>query len=705
MQTDAPALSSFASLKEISEKRNEAVIDAAEAAEALASALKPEVDKPIKLEDLTDKAQAVIGASQAAAKAARASVTEILTTAQTLVDTIPTTNQIATTISNAELPAKFVQAPPFLFGLFVPPPRWPPRRHTVATFIRAAWLPIAIVVGVVSLCVGLFVVLMVILPLLLPLLLLLLPIALPLLYLYHRRKTETNAAAARAAQEEREAFFSFAEKPTAFFSTSTAASRARRIRAAEAILADVSSRAVGQHPTGFNQHVSSATGLAIYGCGVLAATHVGALRALERHGLNYDKVTTYAGVSAGAVVVAMLAVGCCAEELQTLIQRLDFQALVKPELGSLLRAAANLLLGSFLKRAVDGPSEELLERGNGPGVNSGKVLEDLVGEALRTRTGSSDITLGGVRERYGKRLVLIAAELDSGKERRFTPESDPNLPVRVAVRMSMGIPGAFEPFAYQGHVYCDGGMINDFPITALPDKDHRLGLCVKQKAYVSYNMGSFEEVIGTKQLNSYPKDLREQLCGAQSRLWSEGAYPTRELIDYATSCVNIMMDANLDLQIEMARKAKRRAEFEATLNELPAAHQQRPAEKQLSSPFGREADDFVADEASPTSVPRGAALGASLSSLAAYDSHRGDVFELAPEILTLCSGSLQPFDFALTPEQHHELYLAGQLFTHLYAAHLHDGASTPTLSPEQKLKALLFVLQLGYEKSEPAIVD
>ena len=53
----------------------------------------------------------------------------------------------------------------------------------------------------------------------------------------------------------------------------------------------------------------------------------------------------------------------------------------------------------------------------------------------------------------------------------------------------------------------------------------------------------------------------------------------------------------------------------------------------------------------------------------------------------------------------HELYLAGQLFTHLYAAHLHDGASTPTLSPEQKLKALLFVLQLGYEKSEPAIVD
>ena len=56
------------------------------------------------------------------------------------------------------------------------------------------------------------------------------------------------------------------------------------MRLAESILNDVSSRAVGQHASPFNLHVQGATGLAIYGCGVLAATHVGALRALERHG-------------------------------------------------------------------------------------------------------------------------------------------------------------------------------------------------------------------------------------------------------------------------------------------------------------------------------------------------------------------------------------------------------------------------------------
>lgn len=39
-----------------------------------------------------------------------------------------------------------------------------------------------------------------------------------------------------------------------------------------------------------------------------------------------------------------------------------------------------------------------------------------------------------------------------GKERHLTPEADPHLPVRVAVRMSMGVPGLMEPVAYRGHV-------------------------------------------------------------------------------------------------------------------------------------------------------------------------------------------------------------------------------------------------------------
>ena len=73
-----------------------------------------------------------------------------------------------------------------------------------------------------------------------------------------------------------------------------------------------------------------------------------------------------------------------------------------------------------------------------------------------------------------------------------------------------------------------------------------------------------------------------------------------------------------------------------------------------------------------------------------------DVFELAPQIITLCSGQLQPFDFGLVPAQHQALYQAGQLFTHLYAAAMSGEEGPRVMSDEQKLKALLWVLRLDY---------
>ena len=634
------------------------VWDAAEAAATLVSTLRGSGDEPVQIEAVVSQAKELAGATGAAAKAAR---THVFQAAQSFAKEIPTPREVAQTVSQAELPVHFVHAPT-LFGLFVPPPQWPPRRHTVGSFLRASTLPAAVFAGFTALVVGSTVVAVAVLPLLVPLVMVLAPVLVPLLLLVWRRRAEARrqAALATEAAEREAAGATYSDNPAAFMGTGTAVSRARRARMAEQILADVSSRAVGQHDTPFNHHVASATGLAVYGCGVLAATHVGALRALERHGLDYARIETYAGVSAGAVVVACLAVGCCAEQVQSLILGLSFQRLVTPELGSLFRAGANILLGSYLRRALGESATEVLERGHGPGVNSGRVLEEMVGEALRARTGNADITLGEVRLAYGKRLVLIATELDSGKERRFTPETDPDLPVRVAVRMSMGIPGVFEPFRYEGHVYCDGGMMNDFPINALPDRQHRLGLCVKQQVYVSYNMGPIEQIVGRQLIDKHPR-LREELCDAQSRLWREGAYPTRELIDFATTCVNIMMDANLDLQIEAARKARR-------------------AQARMMGPFeSGEASPVIREE---ESVKDGA-------------ERRGHIFELAPEILTLCSGAYQPFDFKLTAAQHGELYLAGQLFTHLYAARL-SGQGPPALNDEQKLQALLWVLRLDY---------
>lgn len=263
---------------------------------------------------------------------------------------------------------------------------------------------------------------------------------------------------------------------------------------------------------------------------------------------------------------------------------------------------------------------------NGPGMNSGAALDDMIGEALKSKCGKDDITLAEVQRRFNKRLVIIVTELDSGKERQLTPETDPDLPVRVAVRMSMGVPGLMEPFRYNGHVYCDGGMCNDFPMNVLPAGGGRLGLMVRPTNWVAYNLSDVESLVGASALGSSP-ELKQELEGIKHALQETGLYPVRDPLQLMTTSVNVMMDANLMLQVGRATGLK---------------------EMKLS--------------------------------------------ELAPQILTLCCGKLDPFDFSLGKKQHRDLYYAGQLSVHFHASQVDDSAMVMT--PEQKLKTVLLVLHL-----------
>ena len=78
------------------------------------------------------------------------------------------------------------------------------------------------------------------------------------------------------------------------------------------------------------------------------------------------------------------------------------------------------------------------------------------------------------------------------------------------------------------------------------------------------------------------------------------------------------------------------------------------------------------------------------------------VGDLAPEVLTLCGGALQPFDFNLPKESHRALFECGQLAVHLLAAQ-HAAArgaegKNAVLSDEHRLQALLLLLTLDYPR-------
>ena len=92
----------------------------------------------------------------------------------------------------------------------------------------------------------------------------------------------------------------------------------------------------------------------------------------------------------------------------------------------------------------------------------------------RSKSSSFSATDGPRASRIDGAHLRLVVSLKSACVHAFiTKKVTAKFWTKVAVRMSMGIPGAFEPFKYEGHVYCDGGMINDFPIAVLPDKLHQ----------------------------------------------------------------------------------------------------------------------------------------------------------------------------------------------------------------------------------------
>ena len=120
----------------------------------------------------------------------------------------------------------------------------------------------------------------------------------------------------------------------------------------------------------------------------------------------------------------------------------------------------------------------------------------------------------------------------------------------------MGVPGIMEPLRYQGHVYCDGGMTNDFPMNALPEGPGRLGLMVRPKEWVMYNSGmgsAVDALTGSAPIDAAP-GLRADLEQVGQQLKAEGCYPVRSPFDLMMTSVQTMMDANLALQIKGARE-------------------------------------------------------------------------------------------------------------------------------------------------------
>jgi NTE family protein len=231
-------------------------------------------------------------------------------------------------------------------------------------------------------------------------------------------------------------------------------------------------------------------GLALAGGGPLGAIwEIGALCALEEAlpGLDLNALDGYVGVSAGGFVAAGLANGLTPRQLCRAFIENDGprEDIVRPNLfirpalaeyARRLAAVPGLVAMAGYGYAFRGrsllASLEHLGRALPTGLFSNGPLERQMRRLLSAPGRSNDF------RRLGRRLVLVATDLDSGEAAPFGLPGWDHVPISEAVAASAALPGLFPPVPIDGRWFVDGALKKTLHARVLLDMGLDLVLCL-----------------------------------------------------------------------------------------------------------------------------------------------------------------------------------------------------------------------------------
>lgn len=205
------------------------------------------------------------------------------------------------------------------------------------------------------------------------------------------------------------------------------------------------------------------------GGGIKGISYGGAFAELENYGILYQdgkfKIKGICGVSAGSIASSLIAVGYNPKELDEIMSTIDFEEIADDKLGY-IRDTINFF-------------EDW-------GICPGAYIMELMGDLIKKKTGNADYTLEDLYRDTGLKLVIVATDMTYQRSVYFyagnSVKEYSNIPIRKAVRMSMGIPLMFEPYEYHGSYFVDGGVLDNYPLHCFDgeypgDPKARLNLC------------------------------------------------------------------------------------------------------------------------------------------------------------------------------------------------------------------------------------
>lgn len=209
-------------------------------------------------------------------------------------------------------------------------------------------------------------------------------------------------------------------------------------------------------------------GLVLEGGGALGLAHIGVITYLEEHRIPVSYV---AGTSMGGLVGGVYATGRNAAELRQVVTGIDWDQVIGGQVPyvdlSYRRKQdahdypSNLEFG--LHKGLQFPS----------GFNSGQQVDLILDRIALPYSEISNFNELPIP------FACVATDLLAKREHVFRDG-----PLELALRSTMSLPGIFSPVRVEGHIYVDGGLLNNIPINVAKEMgaEYLLGIHLQTAA-------------------------------------------------------------------------------------------------------------------------------------------------------------------------------------------------------------------------------
>jgi NTE family protein len=206
--------------------------------------------------------------------------------------------------------------------------------------------------------------------------------------------------------------------------------------------------------------------LCFNGGGVKGIAHIGALKALEEKQI-IPQIKHVIGSSSGSLIATAIVADMSYDIINKIMMDTNFSIFADDKPGIVLDVYN--LFQNF-------------------GIYQGDELEQFIETILYTQTGRKCCTFEDlwIHSARSTKLSITGTNLTKHRLDVFNVDTTPDMPVSLAVKISCAIPFIYESVHHNGDLYCDGGVLRNFPM--------KLVECAADEIIVGFDLVDNDEV-------------------------------------------------------------------------------------------------------------------------------------------------------------------------------------------------------------------